>query len=209
MPGVTDRLREPGPHESTSEPSLSSPSRVRHHRQMLAIACVVVILAFVLVEVSDGRVAVRGFTRYPLPEACPSRRLFGLNCPGCGLTRSIIHLAEGDWRASWRSHRLGGIMAALIVFQVPYRLLALRRPDRYVIPTRWLIVLGYLLITMLIGNWLINVITSQVTIPVGWMKPTKGLPIHITPARKIRTLAHTNPKRERGSAAFSLAHASG
>ena len=31
----------------------------------------------------------------------------------------------------------------------------------------------------------------------------------ITAARKIRTLAHTNPKRERGSAAFPLAHASG
>lgn len=72
---------------------------------MLAMAGAVVGLAFVLVEVSDGRIAVRGFTRYPLPEGCLTRSLFGLKCPGCGLTRSIIHLAEGDWRASWRSHR--------------------------------------------------------------------------------------------------------
>jgi ABC-type Fe3+ transport system permease subunit len=160
MPGVTDRPRGPRPHESTSEPSLSQGSRVGHHRQILAIAGAVMILAFILVEVADGRVAVRGFTRYPLPEACPSRNLFGRNCPGCGLTRSIIHLAEGDWRASWRSHRLGGIFAALIAIQIPYRLLAMRRRDRYVIPTRWLVAFGYLLIAILIGNWLINVIAS-------------------------------------------------
>ena len=107
MPGVTTTPREDGPR--ASEPPDAQRSRVRHHQQMLAVACAVVILAFALVEVSGGRVAVRGFTRYPLPESCLSRNLFGTNCPGCGLTRSIIHLAEGDWRASWRSHRLGGL----------------------------------------------------------------------------------------------------
>jgi Protein of unknown function (DUF2752) len=106
---------------------------------------------------------VRGLTRYPLPESCPSRSLFGLNCPGCGLTRSIIHLAEGDWRASWRSHRLGGPFAALIALQIPYRLLALRRPDRPLIPTRWLVLSGYLLIAMLIGNWTIDLVVGQVS----------------------------------------------
>ncbi len=164
MSGVTDAIRADGSAEATSERSIASPSRARHHRQMLAIACTIVILAFVLVEVANGRVAVRGFTRYPLPETCISRSLFGLNCPGCGLTRSIIHLAEGDWRASWRSHRLGGLFAAVIVFQVPYRLLALRRPDRPVIPTRWLTLFGYLLIAMLIGNWLIDLVAGQVNL---------------------------------------------
>jgi hypothetical protein len=135
---------------------------IRHHREILAIACAVVLLAFALVEVSDGRVAVRGFTRYPLPETCLPRSLFRLKCPGCGLTRSMIHLAEGDWRASWRAHRLGGLMAALIVFQIPYRLMALRRPDRPAISTRWLVVFGYVLIGLLMGNWLADVVSGQV-----------------------------------------------
>ena len=162
MPGVTTAMRR-GRADRGDRASDSSPrrSRVRHHQHMLAIASAVMILAFVLVEVADGRVAVRGFTRYPLPESCLSRSLFGMNCPGCGLTRSIIHLAEGDWRASWRSHRLGGLFAALIALQVPYRLLALRRPDRPVIPTRWLVLFGYLLIAMLIGNWLIDAVASR------------------------------------------------
>jgi Protein of unknown function (DUF2752) len=135
---------------------------IHRHREVLAVACVVAALAFALVEVPDGRVALRGFTRYPLPESCMSRSLFGVNCPGCGLTRSIIHLAEGDWRASWRSHRLGGLFAALIALQVPSRLLALRRPDCSIIPTCWLVLSGYLLIAMLIGNWQIDLVAGQV-----------------------------------------------
>ena len=150
----------PGP-DVADEPARPSRSSVRYHREMLAVACAVVILAFLLVEVSNGRVAVRGFTGCPLPECCLSRRLFGLKCPGCGLTRSIIHLAEGDWRASWRSHRLGGLIAALIVLQIPYRLMALRRPDRALIPVRWLVVFGYVLIALLIGNWLMDVLSSS------------------------------------------------
>ena len=77
--------------------------RIRRHREVLAVAFIVAVLAFVLVEVPGGRVAFRGLREYPLPPSCVSRSLFGLNCPGCGLTRSIIHLAEGDWSASWRA----------------------------------------------------------------------------------------------------------
>ena len=134
----------------------ASANQLQHHRQILAIAVTLVVLAFLLVEVSDGRVAVRGLPQYPLPHGCVARSLLGLNCPGCGLTRSIIHLARGDWRASWNSHRLGGILAAVIVFQIPYRLIALSRPDCPTIPHRWLVLSGYLLIAMLIGNWLMN-----------------------------------------------------
>ena len=135
---------------------------------MLTVACSVVFFAFALVEVPHGRVALRGFTRYPLPESCISRSVFGMRCPGCGLTRSIIHLAEGDWRASWRAHRLGGLMAGLIVLQIPYRLIALRRPDRPLIPVHWLAVFGYVLIALLIGNWLMDMGGGQVEPSARW-----------------------------------------
>jgi hypothetical protein len=91
-----------------------------------------------------------------------SRSVLGLKCPGCGLTRSIIHLARGDWRASWRDHRLGGLLAAVVAFQIPYRLLALRRPDRLVISPRWQAILGHALIVLLIGNWLVDVVAGRV-----------------------------------------------
>jgi hypothetical protein len=119
------------------------------------------VLAFALVEVPGGRVAVRGLTPYPLPPSCVSRSLLGVRCPGCGLTRSFIHLAEGDWRGSWRCHRLGGLLAAALIFQIPYRLMALRRPASPPIPPRWQAGLGIALIVLLIANWLADVVTGR------------------------------------------------
>lgn len=134
---------------------------VRRHREVLAVCGVVALLALLLVEVPDGRVAVRGLTDHPLPQSCMTRSLLGIKCPGCGLTRSIIHLAEGDWRASWRNHRLGALMAAVLLFQVPYRLLALRRPETPLIPPRWQAALGIALIVLLFANWLADVVAGR------------------------------------------------
>jgi hypothetical protein len=43
---------------------------------------------------------------------CLFRRLTGVPCPGCGLTRSWAHLAKGEWSASLRAHPLGPLLAA-------------------------------------------------------------------------------------------------
>lgn len=136
--------------------------RVRRHRQILLIVGVVAVLAFALKELPDGRVAFRGVEWLPLPQTCYSRNWIGIKCPGCGLTRSIIHLAEGDVRASWRSHRIGWIMAIVIALQLPYRLLALRRLDRPLIAPRWQAVLGYALIALLFGNWLVELAAGRI-----------------------------------------------
>jgi hypothetical protein len=141
--------------------SPSIASQTYRHREVLIVSVIVIVLAYALVEVPGGRVAVRGLTDYPLPPSCVTRTLFGWKCPGCGLTRSFIHLAEGDWWTSWRCHRLGGLMAAVVVFQIPYRLLALRRPDRPLIPPRWQVALGMALIALLIVNWLADVVTGR------------------------------------------------
>lgn len=152
--GVLDADDTPGPPAPVA-------LRVRRHREMLAVSLIVLVLAFAMVELPGGRVAVRGLTAYPLPPSCATRSLMGVRCPGCGLTRSFIHLAEGDWRASWQSHRLGWLMAASVLFQLPYRLLALRRRGTSPIPARWLAVLSGVLIALLIINWLADVVTGR------------------------------------------------
>ena len=35
---------------------------------------------------------------------CPFKALFGIPCPGCGLTTAIAELLRGDWRASLATH---------------------------------------------------------------------------------------------------------
>jgi hypothetical protein len=150
--------------ESEESPSAGT-GAVRRHREVLAIACLVWLLAFLLHVLPDGRVAVRGVSQFPLPQTCASRAWLGLRCPGCGLTRSMIHLAEGNWRASWHDHRLGGLLAVVIALQIPYRLLALRRPERPLFSIHRQTMIGYALIALLIGNWVVDVAAGRVSSP--------------------------------------------
>jgi hypothetical protein len=136
--------------------------RMRRHNQILLIVGAVALLAFALKELPDGRVAFRGLLWLPLPQTCYSRSLLGLKCPGCGLTRSIIHLAEGDFDASLRSHRLGWVIALLIALQMPYRLLALRLSERELIAPHWQAAIGYALIALLLGNWLVELAAGRI-----------------------------------------------
>jgi hypothetical protein len=125
----------------------------RFHRQMLVICALVLAASFVLIVLPDGRVAVPGVS-HPLPETCGSRLLFGVSCPGCGLTRSFIHLAHGDLEASLRLHRLGWLMALFVAAQFPYRTLLLMRPEWRPRITPIGRTIGWILIAMLLVNWL-------------------------------------------------------
>ena len=59
------------------------------------------------------------------------------------------------------SHRLGGLLGGRLIFQIPYRLLALRRPGRPQHRSdgrrRWAVSL----IALLIVNWLADVVTGR------------------------------------------------
>jgi hypothetical protein len=123
---------------------------------MLVVAFFVVMLSFLLQVGDGGRVAYRDLPQYPLPPMCGSNAWFGVKCPGCGLTRSFIHLAHGNWAASYRCHRLGWLMAAAILLQFPYRILSIRRNRRPLLGTVFPQVFGYFLIAVLIGNWLVE-----------------------------------------------------
>lgn len=130
--------------------------------QMLIVAAGVVVLAVALEVRPEQRVAFRGLADYPLPETCMARGIFATPCPGCGLTRSIIHLTRSDWRASVATHRLGWLLAAAILFQFPYRLLALAYGD----PPRPFLFLcrcfGHVLIFLLLANWILTLLGGWV-----------------------------------------------
>jgi hypothetical protein len=49
------------------------------------------------------------------PVICPFRRLTGLPCPGCGLTRSWTYLTHGWWQDSLQAHAFGPLLALVVV----------------------------------------------------------------------------------------------
>ena len=114
----------PRSHSATIPSSVEPP---RRDGLALAIACVVVALAFSLEERPGGRLAMLGLEGLTLPNVCASRIVLGTTCPGCGVTRAIVRLAHGDWRGSWRIHRLGFPTALFILAQIPYRLVVMGR----------------------------------------------------------------------------------
>lgn len=61
--------------------------------------------------------------RIELPETCMSKRLLGISCPGCGLTRSFVFAARGNWQRSWNYNPMGPILFLLVLSQIPYRVI--------------------------------------------------------------------------------------
>jgi len=131
------------------------------HRIMLWISVAILVAAFLLRERATGRVGLAFLPQWNLPTLCGSRALLGVECPGCGLTRSFVALAGGDWRGSLAANRVGWLIALAVLLQIPYRsysLYELRASRGGQIPARtWPIWCGYLLIAALVVNWLLRV----------------------------------------------------
>jgi hypothetical protein len=128
---------------------------------MLVIACLAIVGSFALRIHSDDQVAVIGTSELILPPLCLSRAWFGISCPGCGLTRSFICLASGHWRASWEMHRLGWLLAILVLMQIPYRIHGLCYPHKALLSRRLRNGIAQLLIGLLIVNWLIGLLLDS------------------------------------------------
>jgi hypothetical protein len=140
------------PHESQAEMQ-----RLRCHRQMLGMACAVIALSLLLLVRSDDHAAFRFLPDWPIPVSCPSQAIFGVDCPGCGLTRSFVFLAHGDWQHAWEKHRLGWLLALAVAIQIPYRLAAMLGRNPRPLGTRIPYLFSMALIAALIGNWVLRV----------------------------------------------------
>lgn len=106
------------------------PSQSRSYQwSILALALALVVMAFLLQRSpsGDGAAGQLRLAGIRLPELCFSQRLFGLRCPGCGLTRSVVSSARGDWQLAIHFHPAGPLIFGWAFVQVPYRLMNLWR----------------------------------------------------------------------------------
>lgn len=76
-------------------------SRVRPLMPDLACAAVVAAVAAVGFATGDS--------------VCLWRAIFGVPCPGCGMTRALVALARGDFQAAWQLNH-GSFAVAPVLF---------------------------------------------------------------------------------------------
>ena len=67
------------------------------------------------------------------PVLCPFRRITGLPCPGCGLTRSWVYAVHGRWTDSALAHPFGlltiAVVLSLVALSIRARVVGLPRPS--------------------------------------------------------------------------------
>jgi hypothetical protein len=102
--------------------------RIRYHASILIAAVLVIAVAEFLQLEDRGKVGMPFWGR--LPGICAWRNFFGIECPGCGLTRCFIAIAHGDWSRAWQFNPAGFLIFAVILYQIPFRSLQLWRLKR-------------------------------------------------------------------------------
>jgi hypothetical protein len=132
------------------------------HLVLLFLSASILLAAFCL-SASETTVVVP-FLNRPLPEICMLRRMTGLSCPGCGLTRCFIALAHGDLASAWSFNPAGLWLFAIVAAQLPWRTYQLWRIAH---GQRELAFLGLgqialaVFIVLLLGQWLLRLLHMQ------------------------------------------------
>jgi hypothetical protein len=92
--------------------------RLNDQLTIAAISALILLAAWLSSANSEG-VKLSGIA---IPPLCGFKLLTTWDCPGCGLTRSLVLALHGNWRASYLMHIWGIPLMILLLFQVPYRL---------------------------------------------------------------------------------------
>ena len=88
---------------------------------------------------------------------CPFRELTGLYCPGCGNTRSIIHLLDGDILMSLRYNIVPIILILIFaILYIEWTLIAFSK-HKVVLPRNtsfWIIFVSIIMAYLLLRNFI-------------------------------------------------------
>jgi len=99
---------EPSPRPSSGDAAA--------HWLVLALATLALLIAFLLPPANDSGKGLR-VGSFPLPPLCGFKMMTGVPCPGCGLTRSWVATAHGQFTKSFGYNRLGWLTMAYVLAQ--------------------------------------------------------------------------------------------
>ncbi len=142
---------------SASESAWAYPHPGTSVHWVFLIMAAVILIASCSFQIRDRQLVIIPMINMPLPGTCTFLRVTGVPCPGCGLTRSFISLAHGEWKDAWQYNPAGFVFFAMVVFQVPYRIFQIRRIRRgrqqhqFQLLDSWVLLL---LVVALVVQWL-------------------------------------------------------
>lgn len=127
------------------------------HWVFLTIAIVVVVLSFTMRVPGQERVYLP-FINAPVPGTCVSRELSGIECPGCGLTRSFISLGHGEFHRAWQFNPAGFVIFLIVAGQIPYRIVQLWRirQGRELPRSKATMWIAYVAVLALLSQWAVR-----------------------------------------------------
>ena len=91
---------------------------------VVLVLCAGVVGAAMILSPSPEAVGLFGVD---VPVVCGLRKLTGLPCPGCGLTRSFVFLGHGQLGEAFRMNWLGPPLFLAVLSQVPWRIYRIAR----------------------------------------------------------------------------------
>jgi hypothetical protein len=94
----------------------------------------------------------------PHVKVCAFQVVTGRPCPGCGMTRAMLHLAQGDVVGSLRMHPVGIVLAGLFFAALAatgYGLVTGTDPFLQFLERRGMR-LGGVMLVLLLGVWLVR-----------------------------------------------------
>jgi hypothetical protein len=125
------------------------------HLAFLLTAAAVILCSLIMTSEGKTTVRVPGLP-IQMPETCTSRRVWNMDCPGCGLTRSFINMSHGEVQKAFSFNPAGPFVYLFVLIQIPwhgyqlFRLLKMRRP----VESAWLFVPLYGMSAAVLFQWL-------------------------------------------------------
>ena len=129
------------------------------HLVFLGIATALIGASFVFTLEGENGVRIPGLP-IPMPETCTSRRIWGVDCPGCGLTRSFVSMSEGMIAKAVAFNPAGPLVYLFVLVQIPWHLFQLGRIALGKLPVEsvWLYVPIFVCSAALFLQWIYRTI---------------------------------------------------
>ncbi len=94
------------------------------HALFFLMGLAVIGMSFVMRAEGQASVFLPG-ANYSLPEICTAKRILGVPCPGCGLTRSFISISHGQFGRAWSYNPASFLLYPFVLAQIPWNAMQL------------------------------------------------------------------------------------